>query len=270
MKTRLWLCALICMVLISPQSAVAQTPPPSLIKYGDVIADKFTAEQTRFEYQFEAEEGDLVVVTADVVILGYMPVSYASFNISIVDKEGVIIDTGNASGLPEIFGPRRTPRLFGQLNEGIYTIVVENTSYIESEPIEYGFVASLDRAPRLNLDEPITGETTLSMTEYVDFGWEDGFYLFSVPDDGYFDLRFQISTTLRRIIYIYDTTTDGLYVSTEIGFGTLSNQTFAGILTFQLVADHLYVVILTTQYYHVNEFRPLTYKIELSATPADR
>ena len=37
--------------------AAAQNPPPTLIRYGDVIADKFTAEQTRFEYQFEAEEG---------------------------------------------------------------------------------------------------------------------------------------------------------------------------------------------------------------------
>lgn len=265
MKTRLWLCVLIGLVLVGPQPAAAQTPPPIMIKYGDVIADKFTAEQTRFEYQFEAEEGDGIVVR---------PNGNAEFRITVLDKDSNEIDSIEYS-LWFIVGtaPRQ---IFGILEAGLYIIAIENLSSNYTDSGVIGSTGSefefwLYRTPILEMDTPVSGETKLAETEYVPLQFEEGVYLVSVANSGYYDLSYEVSSVAAgATVHFYDAGKDRSIVSATFDFYDTSGEIFAGVLINPLLEDHLYAVILTTRQYMADEYEPLTYQIELSATPADR
>lgn len=290
MNIRLCLCAVISLILIGPQPAIAQTPSPTLIKYGDVIADKFTPDHTRFEYQFEADEGDLVVVTADEADSGYttnadgdvlipsetnddgsvtFQIVFTDIRFALVSEDGEVLDE-NRVGM--FYGENHVPnQVFGQLKAGTYTILIENIAPSSDAEIQGAFVFKLDRARLLKLDAPITGETFLDMTEIIPAGWEQGSFVVSVPEDGYFDLHYQLSTKgFESTIYLYDAQLDRSVVSTTLLFEGAPNNAFAGVMTYPLLADQLYAVVLTTLYYRPSDYLPVNYELELTATPADK
>lgn len=263
MKTRLWLCVLICLVLVGPQSASAQTPTPTLIKYGDLVSGKFTAEHSRFEYTFEAEDGDGVVITM---------AGAAAFYTTLEDKDGRVVDSSEFSNFSIVGEP--PPLVFGILVAGSHTIILEQNDGGGTFPNGIGmpdFIIALDQAPILALDEQISGETKLGESDYYPNLFEHGFYLISLPNSGSYDLHYQLTTTafLSQLI-LYDTLQDRTVANLRFDAQYAADEGFAGIVTIPMTAENLYAVILSTTQYMMSDYQSLSFELEIAATPADR
>lgn len=243
MKTRLWLCVLICRVLIGPQPAAAQNPPPTLIKYGDVIADKFTAEQTRFEYQFEAEEGDgvRILVVAGQWTMALLTPKYETerwIDAAQVTNEDI--------------------SLYGLLVEGEYLVSIEaDTNTVV--PSDFGLL--LERVPKLDLGDAVTGTTSVSIIESNLIHTRTfAAYLLKIPTSGIYKVEFEIAMEADQAYLSFVAPHDNIiYWLSSMRLVHPPHQTYSGSMSFALDKDHFYVIEIGST--DLDNALPVSYEI---------